>query len=119
MIGPIGAERLRLSRADAKALAATAAAIGAAEPDAVAAWRSGADVARDAALVRAATLGAAAPLGLESELARGAAAVFPVRAADLPLSGPALGAALRRLEARWAASGLRLDAEALLREADG
>ena len=39
--------------------------------------------------------------------------------ADLPLSGPALGAALRRLEARWAASGLRLDAAALLREADG
>ncbi len=95
------------------------AAIGAAEPDAVAAWRNGADVARDAALVRAAALGAPPPPGLEAEIARGAAAVFPVRAADLPLSGPALGAALRRLEARWAASGLRLDAAALLREADG
>ena len=113
------AERLRLSRADARALAATAGALAAAEPDAVAAWRNGADVARDAALVRAAALGAPPPPGLEAEIARGAAAVFPVRAADLPLSGPALGAALRRLEARWAASGLRLDAAALLREADG
>ena len=36
-----------------------------------------------------------------------------MRAADLPLKGPALGAALRRLEARWLASGLRLDAAAL------
>ena len=69
--------------------------------------------------MRAAALGAPPPPGLEAEIARGAAAVFPVRAADLPLSGPALGAALRRLEARWAASGLRLDAAALLREADG
>jgi len=113
------ADRLRLSRADAKALAATAAALATAEPDAVAAWRHGADVARDAALVRAATLGAPPPADLEPELARGAAAVFPVRAADLALTGPALGAALRRLEARWTASGLRLDAAALLREADG
>ena len=113
------AERLRLSRADARTLATTAAAIGAAEPDAVAAWRHGAETARDAALVRAAALGAPPPPRLEAELARGVAAVFPVRAADLPLSGPALGAALRRLEARWADSGLRLDAAALLHEADG
>jgi poly(A) polymerase len=113
------ADRLRLSRADAKALAAAAAALAAGEPDAVAAYRHGADAARDAALVRAASLGGAPPPELEVELARGAAAVLPVRAADLPLTGRALGAALRRIEERWLASGLRLDAAALLREADG
>jgi poly(A) polymerase len=112
-------DRLRLSRADAKALAAVASTLAAGEPDAVAAWRHGADPARDAALIRAAALGLPPPPELEAELARGAAAAFPVRAADLPLEGPALGAALRRLEACWLASGLRLDAAALLRGADG
>jgi poly(A) polymerase len=111
--------RLRLSRADAKALAATAEALAAGEPDAVAAYRHGAEAARDAALVRAASAGARPPPGLEAELARGAGAVLPVRAADLPLAGRALGEALRRAEDRWIASGLRLDAPALLREADG
>ena len=112
-------DRLRLSRADARALAATAASLAAGEFDAVAAWRHGADAARDAALIRAAATGAPPPPDLEAEIERGATATFPVRAADLPLKGPALGAALRRLEARWLASGLRLDAAALTGEADG
>ena len=45
-----------------------------------------------------------------------AAAVFPVRPADLmpALSGPALGARLRALEARWIASGFTLRREDLL-----
>ena len=112
-------DRLRLSRADARALAATAAALAAGEPDAVAAYRHGADPARDAALVRAASTGSLPPPDLEAELARGGGAVLPVRAADLALTGPAIGVALRRLERRWIASGLRLDAAALLGEADG
>ena len=112
-------DRLRLSRADARALAATAAALAAGEPDAVAAYRHGAGPARDAALVRAASTGSLPPPDLEAELARGGGAVLPVRAADLALTGPAIGVALRRLERRWIASGLRLDAAALLGEADG
>ena len=57
----------------------------------------------------------AAPAGLDAEVARGAAAVLPLRAADLPLSGPALGAALRRAEEAWIASDFTLDAKALRR----
>ncbi|HMR61471.1 MAG TPA: CCA tRNA nucleotidyltransferase, partial [Amaricoccus sp.] len=108
------AERLRLSKADARALAASRAALD--EPGAAparAAYRHGAEAARDAALVRAACEGSAPPEGLEREIARGAAAVFPLRAADLALDGRALGAELRRLEALWIESGFRLDAAAL------
>jgi hypothetical protein len=39
---------------------------------------------------------------------------MPVRAADLPMSGRALGVELRRLEALWIASDFRTDADALL-----
>ena len=53
------------------------------------------------------------PADLEAEIARGAAAVFPLRAADLDLEGPALGAALKRLEAAWIASDFALDADEL------
>jgi poly(A) polymerase len=46
----------------------------------------------------------------------GAAQTFPVRAADLmpALKGPALGARLKDLEARWIASGFTLTKDALL-----
>jgi poly(A) polymerase len=58
---------------------------------------------------------------MEDAIARGAAAVFPVRAADLmpALSGRALGARLARLEAAWIASDFTLDREALLALSDG
>lgn len=49
------------------------------------------------------------------DVARGANAHFPIRAADLPdLKGPELGAALRRLEADWIRSGFRLTKQQLL-----
>ena len=57
--------------------------------------------------------GATPPPGLEAELARGAAAVFPLAAADLGLEGPALGRALE-LETAWLASDFPLGADALL-----
>ena len=52
----------------------------------------------------------------DAEIARGAAAKFPVRSADLTpgLAGPALGAALKSLEARWVASDLKLSREEFL-----
>jgi poly(A) polymerase len=82
-----------------------------------AAWRLGGEAARDAALVRAASVGAAPPADLEAEIARGEAAVFPLASKDLGLEGPALGRALKRLEELWVASDFRLDAKALLRAA--
>ncbi|HET9067927.1 MAG TPA: CCA tRNA nucleotidyltransferase [Amaricoccus sp.] len=111
---PEWTDLLRLSRADTRALTATAAALAADEPPAVVAWRHGAAAARDAALLRAATLGAPPPADLASEIARGTAAVFPVASADLGLDGPALGRALRALTEDWLASDFRLDAAALL-----
>ena len=49
-------------------------------------------------------------------IAAGAAARFPLRAADLmpAYTGPALGAELARLEAEWIASDFTLDRAALL-----
>ena len=105
---PDWADALRLSKADARALRTTAAALDAGEPPAATAYRHGPDAARDAALIGAARLGEPPPAGLEAELARGAAAVFPLAATELGLSGPALGQALERLETAWIASDFAL-----------
>ena len=105
---------LRLSRADAArhALISSAAREGT-DPLALA-YRSGADVARDAVLVRGALLGQVPDL---SALDAAARAVFPITARDLmpELSGPALGLRLKALEAEWIASGFRLTRDQLLR----
>ncbi len=108
-----GAGDLRLSRSDATRLTriATAAREDMSGPEL--AYRHGAGLARDAALVRAALLGMPPILdGLDAA----AAARFPVRAADLmpDLSGPALGHRLHELERRWIASGFRLTKGELL-----
>jgi poly(A) polymerase len=107
---PDWTDALRLSRADSRALAEAAAALATGDPPAAAAWRHGVDAARDAALVRAASLAVAPPPGLEADLARGAAARFPVAAADLDRQGPALGRAQKRLDAAWLASDFTLSA---------
>ena len=106
--------RLRLSRGDARAFEAIRAALEADEPLAASAYRHGAEATRDAAVIRAAAVGWPPPGDLAAETARGAAARFPLRAADLGLEGPALGAALKRLEAAWVASDFSLDREALV-----
>ncbi len=108
------AERLRLSKADARALTAIRSALDdAGASPAELAYRHGVEAARDAALIRAALGNAVPPAGLEREIERGAAAVFPLRAADLALTGPALGAELKRLEALWIASDFGMDAAEL------
>lgn len=58
-------------------------------------------------LLRAALLEQPLSPDLESDIARGAAAVFPVRARDLlpDLKGAELGQVLKQLEAEWIASG--------------
>ncbi len=108
------AAALRLSRADVRALDAVSAALAGGGPPAADAWRLGADAARDAALIRAASLGAPPPADLEAEIARGAGAVFPVAADEVGLEGPALGRALQRMEAAWVESDFSLDAATLL-----
>ncbi len=95
----------RLSRADARALDLRRAALAEGTPVHEVAYRHGAEVARDVALIRA--CGAAADLrGIDAA----AHARLPLRATDLPLEGRALGDALRRAEAAWIASGFALTA---------
>jgi poly(A) polymerase len=80
------------------------------------AYRLGSAMARDAGLIRSALTGRALPPDWAKAAQRGAAAVFPVSAADLmpALQGRALGARLRDLETRWIASGFELSREQLL-----
>ena len=110
------ADRLRLSKADAKRLDVlrtwASGSAGAGELG----YRFGADMGRDVLLARAALLGQPLDPDIESDLAKGAAAKFPVTASDLmPVySGPALGRRLEELEARWIASGFQLDRHDLL-----
>ena len=115
LAGENPADRLRLSRAESRDLASLRAAIGDMSPPAVLGWRLGADLAADALLARAAVLESPLPPGWQAEVARGAASTFPVRAADLPhLSGPALGAELKRLQRIWLSGDLRPTRDDLL-----
>ncbi len=110
------ADRLRLSRAEARRLDLLRRLIGSGAGAAEIAYRHGAETARDALLARAAVLEQPMPPGWEAAVAKGAAAVFPLSAAELmpAVSGPALGARLAELESRWIASGFTLGREELL-----
>ena len=108
----------RLSRAEARALDLRRDALEEGTGLGEIAWRYGEDAARDVALIRAAS-GAPEP-DAEARIARGVAARFPLRAADLPgLEGPEIGMALRRAERAWIESGFALDREALRKAAAG
>lgn len=111
-----GAPDLRLSREETRQLAVLRDGVAGAASAAVLAYHHGARVARDILWLRAAMIGGDLPPGLEGALARGAAARFPVAAADLMpgLQGAALGQRLRDLEARWLASDFTLGREELL-----
>ncbi|MRH19858.1 CCA tRNA nucleotidyltransferase [Rhodovulum strictum] len=110
------AERLRLSKADARRLARLRTAMASPDTPGALAYRLGAAEARDAVLLRAAATGMPLPADLADRIAEGAAACFPVTARDLmpALTGPALGAQLDALEARWIASGFSLSRAELL-----
>ena len=107
------ADRLRLSKADRQVMESVARAIEGAHPPAASAFRESAETARDAALIVAASVGAVPPTDLEAEIARGAAAEFPIRAADLDLTGEDLGRALKALREAWIRSEFALDADQL------
>ncbi|WP_444461101.1 CCA tRNA nucleotidyltransferase [Rhodobacter capsulatus] len=114
------ADRLRLSKAEARRLERLREALGDPGSDAELGYRYGAETGRDALLIRCASLGQEIPESSRNRVAFGAAQRFPVTAADLmpKHQGPALGAKLKELERRWIASGFSLSREALL-GADG
>lgn len=110
------AERLRLSKADARHLARLMEYRGSTASVAELGYRLGAKEGRDVVLLNAALLECPLPDDLENALENGAAAVFPVRPRDLmpEFEGPALGKRLKRLERRWIDSGFRLERNELL-----
>ncbi|MCL5776048.1 CCA tRNA nucleotidyltransferase [Limibaculum sp. FT325] len=112
---------LRMSGADAKALAAIRTAAGEAGPIEATAHRLGARAAWGRLLLAAAA-GAPPPdwAAAGREVERGATASLPLAARDLiaagMIPGPAVGVALARAENAWIASGFALDKVALLRQ---
>ncbi len=108
--GPDPTDRLRLSKSDVKRWKVLRDMIAGTEPVTAMAYRHGAELAVSGALVRAAVLGQSPPDGIDAAAASGAARVFPLSAGDLmpALSGAALGAALKALEARWISSDFQL-----------
>ncbi len=110
------AQALRLSRQEARRLEVLQGGIGSAVAAAELAYRFGSGAARDIVLLRGAMFGQPLAAGWQADIARGGAAEFPVRAADLAgqVSGPALGARLRKLEQRWIASDFALSREQLI-----
>ncbi|MEO6299325.1 MAG: CCA tRNA nucleotidyltransferase, partial [Paracoccaceae bacterium] len=111
------ADRLRLTRQEDVEFGKVRDEIGSTLSPAGLGWKLGEIPAQDVVLCLAAILEAPLPQDWHAEVQRGAQSVFPVSAADLmpELHGPAIGARLRMLQARWLASGLRLDKDALLR----
>jgi len=107
---------LRLSRAEAQALARMRDGMASAAGPGELGYRHGETLARDILLLRAALAGQRADPADLAKAAAGARATFPLKAADLmpDFSGPALGAELARLERRWIDSGFGLSAGELL-----
>jgi poly(A) polymerase len=113
------ATQFRLSKAEARDLTDLRDAVGSMETPAVLGWRLGQHRGWDALLLRAALMDHPIPQAAKDEVARGAAARFPITAADLmpALQGEALGARLKELERKWLASDLTLTREELLKGA--
>jgi poly(A) polymerase len=106
---------LRLSRAEAAAVATIRDKTGSPHSPAALAFLHGAQIASDCLLARSALLESPLPEGWRDEVARGAQASFPLRASDLsPLSGPALGERLKALKTQWIQADLRPDRATLL-----
>lgn len=108
---------LRLSKKEAKRLEDLRDGTGSTTGLGELAYKLGADAALSIALLRAATFETPPPDGFEQDIAAGTSASFPIRPADLmpEFAGQELGSQLRKLEARWIASGFSLTREDLLR----
>lgn len=115
--GEGGDAALKLSRVDARAVAALRAAVSGTDAPAALGFCLNANLATSAVLARAALLDSPLPAGWSSEVLRGAQASFPVKAADLPqLAGAALGARLKTLQSNWLKTGLTATKAELLAE---
>ncbi len=114
--GEDASERLRLSRAEGRRLARLRDGIESGMSTAEIGYRFGPGEGGDIVLLRAALLGTPLAPDALDDIRRGAAAVCPVRAADLmpEHSGADLGRRLSEIEARWIASGFTLSREDLL-----
>jgi len=110
------ADRLRLSKSQARSLSEMRDLMSGAASVAEIGYRFGAGPAVNVALLRGAVSGMPVAPETKAEAMRGAAASFPVRAADLmpEHTGPALGKKLKHLESLWIASDFALTREALL-----
>ncbi len=110
-------DRLRLSKAEQKVLDQVAQVLERGMAPRLSAYRFGADVAIDAAVIAASMAGQHATASIEAEAAAGAQLVFPVKARMLMPAyapGPDMGAVMQRLEAAWIASGFELSRAQLL-----
>ena len=110
------AERLRLSKPEARRLERLREGELSGEGPAVLGYRLGARIGAAAVLAHAAMSEMAPPAGWAGAVAFGARQRFPLRAADLPegVVGPEIGRRLRALEERWIASGFRAGRDDLL-----
>lgn len=109
--------RLRMSRKDAGYIKALANEVGKTTGAAELAYRYDLRFGLDVILLRCAIFASPLPKGVMNNLQHGAQVRFPVRASDLmPMyKGPALGAKLKDLEARWVASEFGLSQKELLK----
>ncbi|TKW66510.1 MAG: CCA tRNA nucleotidyltransferase [Paracoccus denitrificans] len=108
-----GADRLRLSRAEAKRLDALRLAVRLSPLEG--GFRHGAEIARDAAVIRLAR-GEVLPEDWRQQVRQAANAPLPITAADLmaQLRGPALGRGLKAAERQWIASEFTAPRAALI-----
>ncbi len=120
-LGGEGADQLRLSKHEAKAISILTHAVREDIPLPDIAYRNDAGLATGAALIRAASTASLVTQDQFYLIARASASVFPLKARDLTMAGfdpgPNLGEALARAEAAWIASGFSLDKTALLAHA--
>lgn len=109
-------ERLRLSKLQAARLKTLRLEMGSVTGLAELAYRFDRSTASDICVLRAAMFEQPVAESARDEIIKGSEAVFPLSAADLmpQYQGRALGDELRRREARWIASGFRLNKEELL-----
>lgn len=111
-----GWDGLRLSRAEARRLKLLTQTRGSETGLSEIAWRHGAEIARDTALLRAAGLSEPLAPGALDEIEKGATARLPLSAADLmpELEGETLGRALAAAERHWIDSGFTASRDRLI-----
>ncbi|RYH10850.1 CCA tRNA nucleotidyltransferase [Tropicimonas sp. IMCC6043] len=110
-------ERLRLSRKDARRLAAISQAARSEMSPGETGYRLGRVDGPAAIILHAALMGVSVAPATLAAVDQGARAVFPVRARDLMPAhrGPEIGTAMKAMERRWIDSGFRLDRADLLK----